>query len=177
MQAVLARHLEENDTLKTLADKVAIHLNDTHPTISVTELMRLLCDEHGMDWANVFVICKNNFSHTNHTFMPAALKTWPMLLMQPVLPRHLEIIFLINHPFLDKAARHRPGNMSFINRLSLIDESGERRVRMANLSIVGSNKVNGVSALHSELLTQTIFAESACLWPDREHHSADSRRR
>lgn len=160
-----------------MADKVAIHLNDTDPAISVAELMRLRYDEHVMDWANAWVICKNTFSHTNHTLMPAALKTRSVLLLQQVLPRHLQIIFLINQAFLDEAAKHRPGDMGFINRLSLIDGSGERRVPMAKSTIVSSHKVNGVSALHSELLTQTIFADFACLWPDREHHSADSSRR
>jgi glycogen phosphorylase len=167
VQDLIARHLEENRTLTNLADKVAIHLNDTHPAIGVAELMRVLCDEHGMPWTQAWAICKNTFSYTNHTLMPEALETWPVALMQQVLPRHLEIIFLINQAFLDEAAKHRPGDMGFLNRLSLIDESGERRVRMANLSIVGSHKVNGVSALHSELLTQTIFADFASLWPDR----------
>jgi glycogen phosphorylase len=167
VQDLLARHLQENGTLTNLADKVAIHLNDTHPAIGVAELMRVLCDEHDMPWAEAWAICQNTFSYTNHTLMPEALETWPVALMQQVLPRHLEIIFQINEVFLDEAAKHRPGDMSFLNRLSCIDESGERRVRMANLSIVGSHKVNGVSALHSELLTQTIFADFASLWPDR----------
>jgi glycogen phosphorylase len=167
VQDLLARHLEENRTLDNLADKVAIHLNDTHPAIGVAELMRVLCDEHDMPWAEAWAICQNTFSYTNHTLMPEALETWPVALMQQVLPRHLEIIFQINQVFLDEAAKHRPGDMGFLNRLSCIDESGERRVRMANLSIVGSHKVNGVSALHSELLTQTIFADFASLWPDR----------
>jgi glycogen phosphorylase len=129
--------------------------------------MRVLCDEHDMPWAAAWTICKNTFSYTNHTLMPEALETWPVALMQQVLPRHLEIIFQINQVFLDDAAQHRPGDVGFLNRLSCIDESGERRVRMANLSIVGSHKVNGVSALHSDLLTQTIFADFASLWPDR----------
>ena len=167
VQDLIARHMQENGTLANLADKVAIHLNDTHPAIGVAELMRVLCDEHEMPWAQAWTSCKNTFSYTNHTLMPEALETWPVALMQQVLPRHLEIIFQINQAFLDEAAAHRPGDMGFLSRLSCIDESGERRVRMANLSIVGSHKVNGVSALHSELLTQTIFADFASLWPDR----------
>ena len=167
VQDLIARHLEENGTLANLADKVAIHLNDTHPAIGVAELMRVLCDEHDMPWPQAWTLCKNTFSYTNHTLMPEALETWPVALMQQVLPRHLEIIFQINQEFLDFAAKHRPGDLGFLNRLSCIDESGERRVRMANLSIVGSHKVNGVSALHSELLTQTIFADFASLWPER----------
>ncbi len=107
------------------------------------------------------------FSYTNHTLMPEALETWPLALMEHVLPRHLEIIYEINQELLDRAAAHRPGDVDFLARLSLIDESGERRVRMAHLAIVGSHKVNGVSALHSQLLVQTIFADFASLWPER----------
>ncbi len=167
VQDLVGRHLDEHRTLDNLADKVAIHLNDTHPAIGVAELMRVLCDDHGMAWADAWAICRKTFSYTNHTLMPEALETWPVGLMQHVLPRHLEIIFRINQEFLDEAARHRPGDLGFLSRLSLIDEHGERRVRMAHLSIVGSHQVNGVSALHSDLLVQTIFADFASLWPDR----------
>ena len=167
MQDLIARHIDEHGTLTNLADKVAIHLNDTHPAIGVAELMRLLCDEHRMAWTDAWVMCGRVFSYTNHTLMPEALETWPVALMQHVLPRHLEIIFRINQELLDLAAQHRPGDLGFLAGLSLIDESGERRVRMANLSIVGSHKVNGVSALHSQLLVQTIFKDFASLWPER----------
>ena len=167
MQDLIARHLDEHGTLANLAEKVAIHLNDTHPAIGVAELMRLLCDEHAMPWAQSWALCGQVFSYTNHTLMPEALETWPVALMQHVLPRHLEIIFRINAELLTMAAKFRPGDGGFLSRLSLIDEGGERRVRMANLSIVGSHKVNGVSALHSELLVQTIFKDFAELWPDR----------
>jgi starch phosphorylase len=167
VQDILGRHLQEHGTLANLADKVAIHLNDTHPAIAVAELMRLLCDEHELLWEAAWAICGQVFSYTNHTLMPEALETWPVSLMQHVLPRHLEIIFRINQEFLDFANRVRPGDLGFLSRLSLIDESGERRVRMANLSIVGSHTVNGVSALHSDLLVKTIFADFASLWPQR----------
>jgi glycogen phosphorylase len=167
MQDLLARHLSENPSLENLAEKVAIHLNDTHPAIGVAELMRLLCDEHEMPWASAWSLCGRVFSYTNHTLMPEALETWPVGLMQHVLPRHLEIILRINQELLDLAATHRPGDTAFLASLSLIDERGERRVRMANLSVVGSHKVNGVSALHSELLVQTIFKDFASLWPER----------
>jgi starch phosphorylase len=171
IQDILARHLAEQGQLANLSDKVAIHLNDTHPAIGVAELMRLLVDEHGMPWAAAWAQTQKVFSYTNHTLMPEALETWPVSLMQQVLPRHLEIIFHINHDFLVAAAAIRPGDEGFLRRLSLIDEGGhagaERRVRMANLSIVGSHKVNGVSALHSELLVQTIFADFAAIWPER----------
>jgi starch phosphorylase len=167
IQDILARHLAEHGSLTNLADKVAIHLNDTHPAIGVAELMRLLVDEHGFGWVTAWAMTKKVFSYTNHTLMPEALETWPVSLMQHVLPRHLEIIFRINAEFLAEAAAHRPGDNDFLRRLSLIDETGERRVRMAHLSIVGSHKVNGVSALHSDLLVQTIFADFASLWPER----------
>ncbi|MCE2917097.1 MAG: glycogen/starch/alpha-glucan phosphorylase [Rubrivivax sp.] len=167
LQDILARHLAEHGRLTNLHEFVAVHLNDTHPAIGVVELMRLLMDEHGFGWAPAWAIVQQVFSYTNHTLMPEALETWPVSLMQHVLPRHLDIIFRINHEFLSWAAEQRPGDDAFLRRLSLIDESGERRVRMANLSIVGSHKVNGVSALHSQLLVQTIFADFAALWPDR----------
>ena len=167
LQDILARHLAEQGRLDDLAEKVAIHLNDTHPAIGVAELMRLLTDEHGMAWAAAWEITRRVFSYTNHTLMPEALETWPVPLLQHVLPRHLEIIFRINHEFLDAAAQLRPDDSGFLRRLSLIEESGERRVRMAHLSIVGSHKVNGVSALHTELLVKTIFADFAAIWPER----------
>ncbi|WP_395700848.1 glycogen/starch/alpha-glucan phosphorylase [Aquabacterium sp.] len=167
LQDIVARHLAEHGQLTQLADHVAIHLNDTHPAIGVAELMRLLVDEHGFSWAPAWRITQRVFSYTNHTLMPEALETWPVALMQHVLPRHLEIIFRINHEFLLEAGAHRPGDADFLRRLSLVDEHGERRVRMAHLAIVGSHKVNGVSQLHSDLLVQTIFADFASLWPDR----------
>jgi starch phosphorylase len=167
MQDLVKRHLDEHPSLDNLAEHVAIHLNDTHPAIGVAELMRILCDEQHMPWAQAWALCGKTFSYTNHTLMPEALETWPVSLMQHVLPRHLEIIFRINKEFLELAAKHRPGDNGFLSRLSLIDEQGERRVRMAHLSIVGSHRVNGVSALHSDLLVQTIFADFASLWPER----------
>ena len=167
IQDIVARHLAEHGRLTNLSDRVAIHLNDTHPAIGVAELMRVLVDEHGFGWTAAWAITKKVFSYTNHTIMPEALESWPVALMQQVLPRHLEIIFRINAEFLAEAAAHRPGDNDFLSRLSLIDEHGERRVRMANLSVVGSHKINGVSALHSELITQTIFADFASLWPER----------
>ncbi len=167
IQDILARHQAEHGSLSNLSDKVAIHLNDTHPAIGVAELMRLLVDENGFGWLAAWAVTKKVFSYTNHTLMPEALETWPVALMQQVLPRHLEIIFRINAEFLAEAAAHRPGDNEFLRGLSLIDERGERRVRMAHLSIVGSHKINGVSALHSDLLTKTIFADFASLWPER----------
>ncbi len=167
LQDVLARHLAEHGRLDNLHEAVAIHLNDTHPAIGVAELMRLLVDEHALPWAQAWAITQATFSYTNHTLMPEALETWPVGLIQSVLPRHLEIVYRINHEFLLQAARHRPGDAGFLQRLSLIDENGERRMRMAHLSIVGSHTVNGVSALHSQLLVETIFRDFAAIWPER----------
>lgn len=167
IQDLVQRHLEENGTLKNLAEKVAIHLNDTHPAISVAELMRVLVDTHAMPWREAWSICEKTFSYTNHTLMPEALETWPVSLMQHLLPRHMEIIYMINFEFLQAAAKVRPGDHDFLARLSLIDEHGERSVRMANLSIVASHKINGVSALHSRLLVDNLFSDFAALWPDR----------
>jgi len=167
LQDLVRRHLQEHPSLDNLAEQIAIHLNDTHPAVGVAELMRLLCDEHGMAWDKAWHQCGQIFSYTNHTLMPEALETWPVALMQQVLPRHLEIIFRINKEFLDLAARFKPGDHDFLRRLSLIDEEGERRVRMAHLCVVASHQVNGVSALHSELLVHTIFADFAALWPTR----------
>lgn len=164
---ILDRHLEEHPDFDNLAEHVAIHLNDTHPAIGVAEMMRVLSDIHGIRWDRAWRITRELFSYTNHTLMPEALETWPVDLLQHVLPRHLEIIYRINSEMLDEAALHQPGDGDFLSRLSLIDERGERRVRMAHLSIVGSHRVNGVSALHSDLLVQTIFADFASLWPER----------
>ncbi len=167
LQDILARHLTEGHPLAVLPEKVAIHLNDTHPAIGVAEWMRLLLDVHGLAWAEAWAITRQCFSYTNHTLMPEALETWPVSLVQHVLPRHMEIIYRINHELLAAVDSAEPGQLDLLGRLSLIDEHGEKRVRMANLAVAGSHTVNGVSALHSELLTQTIFRDWAERWPDR----------
>jgi len=167
LQDILARHLSEGRPLTALPEHVAIHMNDTHPAIGVAEWMRLLMDVHGMKWAQAWAITRQCFSYTNHTLMPEALETWPVGLVQQVLPRHMEIIYRINHELLAAVDAVEPGNLDLLRHLSLIDENGEKRVRMAHLAVVGSHTVNGVSALHSELLTDTIFAEFARRWPER----------
>lgn len=171
LQDILHNHLEEYGHFNNLADKIAIHLNDTHPAISVAELMRLLCDEHDMLWAHAWKQCQRIFSYTNHTLMPEALETWPVGLMQYLLPRHMRIIYRINQEFLDEVEKRFPGDIDLIRRVSLIDDADgnpdHKRVRMANLSIVGSHRVNGVSQLHSDLMVKTIFADFARLYPDR----------
>ena len=170
MQDIVARHLREHPSLDNLGKRNAIHLNDTHPALAPVELMRLLLDEHGLSWERAWRITQQAVSYTNHTLMPEALETWPLVLMHELLPRHLEIIIEINHGFLGEVRRRCPGDDALAARVSLIDEVGERRVRMAALSIVASHKVNGVSALHSELMVQTIFADYARLFPERFHN-------
>ena len=167
LQDIVARHLAEHATLANLADRVAIHLNDTHPAVAVPELMRLLVDVHSMPWETAWAQCKRVFSYTNHTLMPEALETWPVSLVQHLLPRHFEIILHINHQLLEDAGRVAPGDLGLLNRISIIDEAGERRVRMAHLCIAGSHRINGVSQLHSDLMRQTIFADFARLVPER----------
>lgn len=177
MQDMLANHLEENPNLRNLADKVAIHLNDTHPAIAVAELMRLLCDDHGMVWKDAWAQCKRIFSYTNHTLMPEALETWPVGLMQYLLPRHMRIIYRINQEFLNEVAERFPGDIDLIRHVSLIDDGDgsedSKRVRMAHLCIVGSHRINGVSQLHSDLMVQTIFSGFAKLYPERFHNKTN----
>ncbi len=177
LQDILFHHIEEHGTLQNLADQIAIHLNDTHPAISIAELMRLLCDDHGMLWADAWSQCKRIFSYTNHTLMPEALETWPVGLMHYLLPRHLRIIFRINQDFLNEVARLYPGDADLIRRVSIIDDADgnedNKRVRMAYLSIIGSHRINGVSQLHSDLMVQTIFADFAKLYPERFHNKTN----
>ncbi len=167
MQDILTRYMREHADFEQLPDKVAVHLNDTHPAIAVPELMRLLLDIHRLEWADAWAMCSRIFSYTNHTLMPEALETWPLEMMRSVLPRHLDIIFEINKRFLAEVRATSGEDPALLARLSLIDESGERRVRMAHLSVVASHTVNGVSKLHSALIVQSIFADFARLWPTR----------
>ena len=177
LQDILFHHLEEHPSLANLADQVAIHLNDTHPAIAVAELMRLLCDEHGMLWNDAWTQCQRIFSYTNHTLMPEALETWPVGLMQYLLPRHMRIILRINQEFLNEVAQRFPGDIDLIRRVSLIDDADgnpdNKRVRMAHLCIVGSHRINGISQLHSDLMVQTIFADFARLYPERFHNKTN----
>ena len=167
VQDMLHRYLHDHSDFSELADKIAIHLNDTHPAIAVPELMHLLVDVHRLDWNDAWKLATGIFSYTNHTLMPEALETWPFVMMRSVLPRHLEIILEINRRFLDWVRHEHGDEPDLLRRVSLIDETGERRVRMAYLSVVASHKVNGVSKLHSNLLTQTIFSDFAKLFPNR----------
>jgi starch phosphorylase len=167
LQDLLHRYLRSHKTFDALPEKVSIHLNDTHPVLAVPELMRLLVDEHQVPWDRAWALTQRIFSYTNHTLMHEALETWPVEMMGRVLPRHLQIIFDLNAGFLKQITDHNGHDTDLMRRVSLVDESGERRVRMAYLAVLASHSINGVSALHSELMKQSIFADYAKLWPER----------
>lgn len=167
VQDLLRRYAKTHVDFEALPDKVSIHLNDTHPVLAIPELMRLLLDEHGLAFEYAWGLCQRVFSYTNHTLMHEALETWPVEMMGRVLPRHLQIIYDINAHFLQTLNESLGPDMDRMRRVSLIDESGERRVRMAYLAVVTSHSINGVSALHSQLMQESIFADFAQLWPQR----------
>ncbi|BCG81516.1 alpha-1,4 glucan phosphorylase [Mesorhizobium sp. 113-3-3] len=167
LQDIVQRHLSQYGDLKSLPDKAAIHLNDTHPAIAVPELMRLLMDVHGMDFDLAWSITKRTFGYTNHTLLPEALESWPVPLFERLLPRHMQIVYAINAQVLLEARATDQFSGEQISRISLIQENGDRRVRMGNLAFVGSHSINGVSALHTELMKETVFADLHKLYPDR----------
>ena len=167
LQDILRRHLRTHGTLDNLADKVAIHLNDTHPALAIPELMRILIDLHGYSWQNAWDVTRRIFSYTCHTLMSEALETWPVEMMAKILPRHLQMIFEINDHFLEYVKTYVTTDMDFIRRVSLIEEGYQRKVRMGWLSVVGSHKVNGVAAIHSDLMVTSTFADFARIYPER----------
>jgi starch phosphorylase len=167
LQDILATHASEGRTLASLPDSIAIQLNDTHPTVAIPELMRLLIDEHGLTWAESWQITGSVFSYTNHTLLPEALETWPVSMFERLLPRHLEIIYLINRDFLHEVENRYPGDQERLRAMSIIDDGGGRRVRMAHLAVIGSHRINGVAQLHSDLMRKHVFAGFAALYPDR----------
>ena len=167
LQDILRRHLRTHGTLDNLADKVAIHLNDTHPALAIPELMRILIDLHGYSWQNAWDVTRRIFSYTCHTLMSEALETWPVEMMAKILPRHLQMIFEINDHFLEYVKTYVTTDMEFIRRVSLIEEGYQRKVRMGWLSVVGSHKVNGVAAIHSDLMVSSTFADFARIYPER----------
>lgn len=167
LQDILRRHLRTHGTLDNLADKVAIHLNDTHPALAIPELMRILIDLHGYSWKNAWDVTRRIFSYTCHTLMSEALETWPVEMMAKILPRHLQMIFEINDHFLEYVKTYVTTDMDFIRRVSLIEEGYQRKVRMGWLSVVGSHKVNGVAAIHSDLMVTSTFADFARIYPER----------
>lgn len=167
VQDILNRHWQMHKTWANLADKIAIHLNDTHPVLAIPELMRLLIDEHKFTWDDAFEVTCQVFSYTNHTLMSEALETWPVDMIGKILPRHLGIIFEINDYFLKTIQEYYPDDWDLLSRISIIDENNGRRIRMAWLAVVVSHKVNGVSELHSNLMVQSLFADFARLFPGR----------
>ena len=159
LQDMLRIHVLMGGKPETLHEKVAIQLNDTHPSIAVAELMRLLIDDHQLEWEQAWHVTQSTFGYTNHTLLPEALEKWPLPLFQSLLPRHLEIIYEINRRFLDQIRERYPGDDQRCRRMSLIDEKGERYVRMAHLAGVGSHAINGVAELHSELLKRDVLRD------------------
>jgi starch phosphorylase len=160
----------KQEPVTRLADMFTAQMNDTHPSIAVAELMRLLVDERRVPWDEAWEITRRTLAYTNHTLLPEALETWGLPLFQDLLPRLLGIIYEINRRFLDEVGRRYPGDDARMARMSLIDENGAKRIRMAHLATVGSHAVNGVAALHSKLLEQTVLRDFAELWPERFHN-------
>ena len=167
VQDLMRRYLQTHATFDQFADKVSIHLNDTHPVLAIPELMRLFLDVHHLPFNDAWRICQGVFSYTNHTLMSEALETWPIDMLGRVLPRHLQIILDINAYFLTRLTQKHGHDVNLMRHVSLVNESGVRSVRMAYLAVLASHSVNGVSALHSELMQQSIFADFAHIWPTR----------
>jgi starch phosphorylase len=167
LQDIIRRYLSNNPDFKAFPDKVAIQLNDTHPAIAIVELMRLLVDEHGLVWDEAWDIVERTFAYTNHTLMPEALERWPVSLMKTLLPRHMEIIYEINSKFLRQVSYKYPGDLEKLRDMSLIEEGNDPKVRMAYLAIVGSHSVNGVSELHTKLLTDGLVRFFYEMWPEK----------
>jgi len=164
---IINRYLKIHEGFDAFPDKVAIQMNDTHPAVAVAELMRVLVDEQGLEWDEAWQIGQATFGYTNHTLMPEALERWSVDLFGRVLPRHLEIIFEINRRFLDSVRTARKADEGAVSRMSIIEEGTPKQVRMANLAVVGSHSVNGVAALHTDLLRRELFHDFNALWPER----------
>jgi len=167
LQDIVRRHVQYFGDIRTLPDKAAIQLNDTHPAVSVAELMRILIDLHDLPFDEAWDVTRRTFGYTNHTLLPEALESWPVHLFEQLLPRHMQLVYAINAKLLIEARKDRGFDDASISAISLIDEGGERRVRMGNLAFAGSHSVNGVSALHTELMKETVFASFHRLYPDR----------
>lgn len=167
LQDLVKRHLDSEGQLRGLAAKAAVQMNDTHPSLAVAELMRILIDLHNMRWDDAWQITNATLSYTNHTLLPEALETWPVELFERMLPRHLDIIYRINALHLDRAVALRPGDVGYLASVSIIDEGGGRRVRMGHVAFIGSHRINGVSAMHSDLMKETVFRDLNLLYPGR----------
>ncbi|MDD2310601.1 MAG: glycogen/starch/alpha-glucan phosphorylase [Desulfuromonadaceae bacterium] len=167
VQDIFYRFEKKHRDVSLLPEKVAIQLNDTHPTLAIPELMRILLDDKRLGWDDAWNIALHTFAYTNHTILPEALEKWPVTIMERILPRHLQIIYRINELFIQQVIARFPGDNDRLRRMSIIGEDGERSVRMAHLAIVGSHSINGVSALHSEILKNELFHDFYQLWPER----------
>jgi glycogen phosphorylase len=167
LQDLIRYHLRANKSLDNFYDKVAIQLNDTHPAVAIAEFMRLLVDKYGYYWETAWKITQKTFAYTNHTLMPEALERWSVDLFGKLLPRHLEIIYEINHRFLEDVRTWFPGDDELLGRLSLIEEGERKQIRMAHLACVGSHAINGVAALHTDLLKKDTLKDFAKLWPEK----------
>ena len=170
LQDILRRYRRHNETWNALPDKVFIHLNDTHPTLVIPELMRILIDLEGLDWDKAWDLTRRSTGYTNHTILQEALEKWAVPMMERLLPRHLQIIYEINGRFLQQVSALYPGDIPKLQRMSLIDESGSRYVRMANLCLVGTSSVNGVAELHSKILKESLFKDFYEIWPEKFHN-------
>jgi len=159
LRDIIKDHLKVNKTLTNLSDEVAIQLNDTHPALAVAELMRTLIDEHSFDWDDAWDLTQKTLAYTNHTLLPEALEKWPIRLVEEIIPRHCQIIFEINRRFLENVAKQYPGDVEKLRRMSIVEEGDEPKFRMANLSIIGSHSVNGVAAMHSELVKSNLVPD------------------
>jgi len=166
IQDIVRRHVRYHGDIRTLPDKAAIQLNDTHPAVAVAELMRLMVDIHGVEFGEAWELTRRTVGYTNHTLLPEALESWPLPLFERLLPRHMQIVYAINSRVL-REARKAGSSDAAISAISLIDENGERRIRMANLAFAGAHSVNGVAALHTELMKTTVFSDLHKLWPDK----------
>lgn len=167
LQDAIRRYKKTHDTFDLFSNKVAIQLNDTHPAIAIPELMRVLVDHEGLSWEDAWETTINTFGYTNHTILPEALEEWPVSLIGHVLPRHLQIIYEINHRFLEEVARRYPNDTERLRRMSLIEEGDEKKLRMAHLAIVGSHSTNGVAELHTELIKSQVFKDFFEFYPER----------
>jgi glycogen phosphorylase len=167
LRDIIRRYLKVNEGFDRFADQVAIQMNDTHPSLTVAELMRLLVDEYSIPWEHAWEITRNTLAYTNHTILSEALEKWPVSLMEQVIPRHLQIIYEINERFLEKVASIRPGDKDLVRKVSIIDENDPKQVRMAHLALVGSHRINGVSAIHTDILKSSTFADFHALCPER----------
>jgi starch phosphorylase len=167
LQDLVRRHISQQGDIRTLGQKVAIQMNDTHPAVAVAELMRILVDLHDVSWTDAWAITRETMAYTNHTLMPEALESWPVPLMERLLPRHMQIIYLINADHLDALRKQGRNEAGLLASVSLIDEHNGRRVRMGHLAFVGSHAVNGVSALHSDLMKKTVFHDLNQVYPGR----------